>query len=293
MTRSPFPTSVAFQIRSLTTEKAMWYKVRPAIIVFFLVVSHYANAQDSSALVQLFPGTKIFPLFTADGLSHQLSLSRVTENKDWIAAIGASIPAVQLDLGNTQMQAGVAVTIFNRLIKTPGHITVYTIDYKVDVPIDIHFSDLSFRAAMGHMSCHFADDGIELLGQRSIQYANDYVTFAAAYEVAAIQGYVYTGFNYSYGTQPVQNRPWLIQVGVEFGNIDLYKEVSLYGAIDVKTKEEVGWGSTRSFQIGVKLFPHLRYRLRMAYTLRMGYEDRGQFYLNEATRSTYGMFIDF
>ncbi|MBI4536039.1 MAG: DUF1207 domain-containing protein [Ignavibacteriae bacterium] len=266
-----------------------------AILIFLSVFapSCIAHAEDTASSMIIFPGKKVFPLFTADGLSHQLSLSRVTENKDWIGAVGGSIPIVQLNLQNLTLQGGVAVTVFSRLVKTPGHLTVYTIDYKVDFPIDIRFSELALRAAVGHISCHFADDAIELLGKKSIQHVNDYITLAAAYDVTLIQGYVYAGFNYSYGTQPIPHKPWLLQVGTSFGNIALHDEVSLYGAIDLKIKEEIEWGSIRSFQLGVRLFPRLNYGVRIAYTFRTGFEDRGQFYMNKTTLNLVSAFIDF
>jgi len=269
-------------------------KLRFVVLVFLVAATpHPADAQEGPASIEFFPGSKIFPLFTADGLSHQFSISRVTDNRDWIAAIGGSIPLAELQLPAMTMQGSVAVTIFNRLIKTPGHLTVYTIDYKVDIPIDFRFSEFALRVAAGHISSHFADDAIELLGKKSIQHVNDYVTLAATYDLAAIHGYVYAGCNYSYSTVPIPNRPWLFQVGADFANVGLFSEVSMYGAVDVKVKEEVGWGSTRSFQLGFKLFQRHNYGLRLAYTLRMGYEDRGQFYLSQETRNLLSAYIDF
>jgi hypothetical protein len=244
-------------------------------------------------VLQFFPGKKLFPLLTADGLAHQLSLSRVTENRDWIGAIGGSIPMVQANMAESKIQASVAVTIFNRLVKTPGHLEVYTMDYKVDFPIDIRFSELALRFALGHISCHFADDALELFGKHSIQHVNDYFTVAASYDIAPIGGYIYGGFNYSYGTQPIQYRPWLLQLGAHFGNFALSENVLLYGAFDVKVRQENGWGSTRSFQVGARFFPQLNFGLRLAYTLRMGFEERGQFYLNTTTLNLISAFIDF
>lgn len=256
-------------------------------------LSYSQDEQSAPRTVQIFPGKKIFPRFTADGLSHQLSLSKVTENKDWIGAIGGSIPLAQLNFSDVTLQGSVAVTVFNRLVKTPGHLTVYTIDYKVDFPIDFRFSDLALRVAVGHISCHFADDALELFGKHSIQHVNDYVTLAGAYDVSVIGGYVYGGFNYSYATQPVPYLPWLFQFGAQFGNIGLASDVTLYGAFDIKIRQEVGWGSTKSFQVGVRLFPRMNYGLRIAYTLRTGFEDRGQFYLNRTTLNLLSAFIDF
>lgn len=183
--------------------------------------------------------------------------------------------------------------MFNRLVKTPGHLEVYTVDYRVDVPVDIRFDRLALRAGLGHISCHFADDAIELYGKRSIQHVNDYVTLAGAYDVALIGGYVYVATNYSYGTQPVQHRPWLLQAGAHFGNIVVHELVALYGAVDVRVKQEVGWGSTRSLQLGARLFPHEARGVRFAYTLRMGFDDRGQFYLNTTTLNLLSIFVDF
>lgn len=212
---------------------------------------------------------------------------------EWIGAIGGSVPALQWKTGNVTIQASLATTIFNRLVKTPGHLEVYTIDYKVDFPIDFRLSDLSLRFALGHISCHFADDALELFGKRSIQHVNDYFTIAAAYDISAIQGYVYGGFNYSYGTQPIQNRPWLFQWGADFGNIQLVEDVTAYGALDVKVRQENGWGSTRSIQLGFKLFARDNIRLRVAYTLRTGFEERGQFYLTSTTMNLISAFLDF
>lgn len=266
---------------------------RLVLLCLLLLVHHTARAEDTSSAFRFFPSAKIFPLFTADGLAHQLSLSRVTENRDWIGAVGGSLPAVQLDLPGATLQASVAVTVFNRLVKTPGHLEVYTVDYKVDFPIDVRFEQLALRVGLGHLSCHFADDALELYGKRSIQHVNDYVTLAGALDIPLIGGYVYAGTNYSYGTQPIQHRPWLLQAGAQFGNIVVHELVSLYGAVDVKVKQEVGWGSTRSIQVGARFFPHEPRGVRIAYTLRMGFEDRGQFYLNTTTLNLLSLFIDF
>ncbi len=263
------------------------------VVLFLILFPSIGQAQDSALVLRYFPQKKVFPILLADGLAHQFSLSRVTDNNNWIAAIGASIPILQLNLSWATIQGSASVTTFNRIIKTPGHITVHTIDYKVDIPFDIRYEEFALQVGVGHISCHFADDAIELLGQRSIQHVNDYFRIVGAYDVAAIGGHVYAGFNYSYGTQPVQHRPWLLQIGADFGNIQLLNDVSIYGAIDLKVRQEVQWGSTRSFQLGFVLFPRGRFDLRIAYTLRMGHEERGQFYLNSETLNLITAFIDF
>ncbi len=264
-----------------------------AVSFWCLAVPFSVRAQDSSrTMIQYFPGKKIFPLFTADARAHQFSLSKITEKSEWIGVIGASVPMVQLDVPGVRVQASVAASIFNRLIKPPGKLEVYTVDYKVDFPIDVRISRLALRLAAGHISCHFSDDALELYGKKSIQHVNDYVTLAGAYDIPVIHGYVYAGANYSYGTQPVPNRPWLLQIGADAGTIPLNEFLSVYAAIDVKVKQEVGWGSTRSVQVGCRLFPEAIRQLRIAYTLRMGFDERGQFYLDKETVNLISAFVD-
>jgi hypothetical protein len=261
------------------------------LVLFAISVPLFA--QEQKPALSFLPGKKLFPRQTADGLAHQLSLSRVTENREWIGAIGASLPVVQMNFPDATVQASVAATTFNRLIKTPGHLAVYTIDYKVDFPFDLQFSNLTLRLAVGHMSCHFADDGIEILNRRSIQYVNDYVTVGWGYDLPLIGGNLYGIVSYIYHTVPIPNRPWLFQLGADVGNFPLTDFARLYGAFDVRVKQDVGWGSTQSYQVGVKLFTRGDLQLRFAYTLRVGFEDRGQFYLDKETKNMYGVFLDF
>src|SRR5512132_4290826 len=97
-------------------------RVMSLVIAFHVLVSGTMYGQDS-VTVDFFPGKRIFPRLTADALEHTLSLSKVTENRDWMGTIGASVPLVQIAGGSYSVQAGLAVTTFNGLIKPPGHLT--------------------------------------------------------------------------------------------------------------------------------------------------------------------------
>jgi hypothetical protein len=264
------------------------------ILLAFLVINQCREVHPQSRFPQIdfFPGKKIFPAFVADGLAHQLSLSNVTDNRDWIGAVGGSVPVVQLGIRQIEMQASVAATVFSRLVKSPGHLTVHTVDYKVDFPIDVRFSALALRLALGHVSAHFADDGIEQLGEKSIQYVRDYVSLAIVRDIPMMGGHVYASSDYNYNTAPVQHKQWLVQFGAEFGNISVEEYAQIYGAVDIKIKEEVSWGSIQSYQIGVKLFERNNHGLRVAYTFRRGFEERGQFFDRRATVNLISIFID-
>ena len=268
-------------------------KLRIVLLVFFVITCRTeVHPQSWQPEVDFFPGKKIFPAFVADGLAHQLSLSDVTDNRDWIGAVGGSVPVVQVGIRQIEMQASVAATVFSRLLKSPGHLIVHTVDYKVDFPVDVRLSALALRLALGHVSAHFADDGIEQLGEKSIQYVRDYVSFSIVHDIPVMGGHVYVSTDYNYNTAPVQHKEWLVQLGTEFGNLLVANYARLYGALDIKVKEEVSWGSIQSYQIGVKLFERDNHSLRVAYTLRRGFEERGQFFDRRATVNLVSIFID-
>ena len=250
-------------------------------------------SQERSVAVEFLPDTRIFPRFTADALTHQISLSHVTENRDWIGTIGASVPIIGVTTpSNGDFQFSIAASTFNRLIKPPHGLTVYTIDYKVDFPFDYKIGTIALRFGYGHYSCHFADDGIELLGKHSIQYIKDGLSLGGSYDIAFIGGYVYAMAQYNYHISPLADKRWQLQLGAECGNLRLSDFARFYAAVDVKSKQDVSWGTTQSYQAGVKLFEKGNRDLRVAYTLRTGFEERGQFFNQEATVNLLSLFVD-
>jgi hypothetical protein len=269
---------------------------RPLLLCFltaFLWTPAPAQTDSCASSVRFFPGEKLFPDFRADALAHGISLTKVTENAEWIGTIGGALPLVQVDLPCAVVQGTVAVTTFNRLIKHPGHLTVVTIDYKVDFPIDLRLGAWGFRAGPGHISCHFADDGLELLGKRSIQSIRDYVAIAVSRDLRVLGGYVYAGANYNYHIVPIREKKWQLQCGFEAGNLPLGSWGRAYGAVDLKLREDAAWGATQEYQVGVKVFPREQYALRVAYTHRAGMEERGQYFLDRATVNLVGLYLDF
>lgn len=265
-------------------------------IVLLLVVGYSAvmagEAADSTHAFSFLPGKKIFPLFTADALTHQISLSKIIDNRDWIGTIGGVVPLVTAHVPKgPEIQFSVAVSTFNRLIKPPG-LTVYTIDYKIDVPVDIRYDRFAVRLAYGHYSCHFADDGIEILGRHSIQSIKDHLWMGVAYDLEAIGGYTYAAGFYFYHNAPQMSAHWQVQWGAEGGNLPVTEFAKLYAAIDIKCKQEVNWGTTRSLQIGLRMFEHRNYSLRLAYVVRRGYDERGQFFDMAGDANMFSLFLD-
>jgi hypothetical protein len=250
-----------------------------------------ASGQDEVA-VDFFPATKVFPRFTADALQHTISLAKVAENSEWMGTVGAEVPIIEIATGSYTVQAGLAVSTFNGLIRPPGHLMVYTIDYRVDFPLDVRLGALALRTGLGHISSHFADDGIEMLGRSSIQVIRDFVKAGAAYDVPWIGGFVYADVDWIYHIVPNRSKNWQFQVGGEAGDVLIGGVARLYGAVDIKAKQHVGWGTTQSYQVGVRLFIKRNLPLRLAYTYRTGFDERGQFFDQKKSMNLFGVYLE-
>lgn len=264
-----------------------------SLLLFFAALCRaQAWSQEQPEKIEFFPAVKIFPSFTADALTHQISLSHVTKDLDWIGTIGGSIPLAQLHLEGAEMEVSVAASTFNRLITPPG-LTVYTTDFKVDFPLDLRMAATSFRFGLGHYSCHFQDDGIEILGKHSIQYIKDYYQLAVARDLELIGGHAYLAGQWTHHNIPMHDKPWMVQLGGEGGNVAISRLVRLYCALDIKLKQEVSWGSTQSYQVGARLLMNGIRALRIAYTIRRGFDERGQFFDQKEDVELFSVFIDF
>jgi len=253
--------------------------------------------RDSTAQGELphwFPDSAIFPRRVADGQTPQLSLSKDFDSKRIIGSIGGLQRFFQTSLGGFPLQIGIGATVYGNFIRKPDVLDVVTVDFFVDLPIDIEISErLVLRTGWGHYSAHLADDGIEALHLHSINYAKDYVPLVAAYKIPQIGGFAYGGFRFDYYTIPEVGKHWVVQLGSEFGNIRASDNFTLYGAIDLKSRQEISWATTRSFQVGLRMLTTGSRAVRFAYTYRTGAEERGQFYTEQATVSLLGVFLDF
>jgi hypothetical protein len=249
---------------------------------------------DSTHAIHWFPQTPIFPRLVADGTAEQFSLSKDLRSKRIVGSIGGLQRLLETRIVDLPVQVGVGATVYGNFIREPNVLNALTVDFFVDIPVDIRCSDLlSIRTGWGHYSAHLADDGIEVLGKHSINYAKDYIPLFAAYALPSIGGFVYGGARVDYFTIPERNGHFLLECGAEVGNISLGGGLVFYGAVDIKSHQEVSWATTQSYQAGVRLVASGSHAVRLAYTFRTGIDERGQFYSQYLTSSLLGVFLDF
>jgi hypothetical protein len=251
-----------------------------ARILQALICSAFMLAVSGSAqpALTLLPGDPMFPSLRADGLEHRLSLAKNLENREWTGVIGGVVPIARYGDSTNAIQAVIAASVFNDILKTPGHISVLTIDYRVDFPIEYRSPIGSFRLGYGHVSCHLADDGVVLLNLPRRNVVKDYLQAAFARHEPVFALTWYTLAQWNYHILPIPDKHWMVQFGLNSDDYALTEYLGLYAAGDVKLREEVGWGTTRSLQLGLWVSGGGSRRLRLAYTLRGGYEERGQFF---------------
>jgi hypothetical protein len=84
----------------------------------------------------------------------------------------------------------------------------------------------------------------------------------------------------------------MVQLGTRYLWFSLTDALWAYAAMDVKLKQEVSWGSTQGYQAGIILDTGGAFRVRLAYTHRRGFEDRGQFLGRVRTDNMVSLWIE-
>lgn len=242
---------------------------------------------------RVLPEERIFPRIHASGQAHQLGISKDLDSRQWFGDIGGERPLFELSGGPVDVQAGIGATVHAGILRKPPLLQVVTVDFVVDFPIDIRITqDISIRTGYGHFSAHIADDGIEVLSLRSINYAKDYVTLLGSMQWTGLHAMLYAGGRYDFHTLPVMDKHLVAQVGGEIQPVELFARCRLYAAVDLRFKEETAWRAIQSYQVGVILTGPSATAVRATYTYRTGSDDRGQFFDRVLCASLFGIAID-
>ncbi len=267
---------------------------------FILLLAWHSGAAQSGADTLLpsslvwFPSQRIFPRMVADGISHQFGVSKDLSSAMIHGSIGGLVPVLDVNFEMTTCQIGAGATVLTSFIKRPRLLQMETVDFLLEFPVDIRLTErLALRTGYGHFSAHFADDGIEILGRSSVNYAKDYLLLLGAWRILAVDGVLYAGGHWNFHSLPEEGSRWTMQWGVETGNLLIFPEVFLYAALDLRWKSEAAWAATGSYQCGLRLLPREERALRIAYTYRTGPDDRGQFYQQRADVHLVGVYLDF
>lgn len=261
------------------------------LLSFFIITIFSLNAQNFS--ISVFPEKKFYEKYYADAISHQFSLNKHLESNQWFGNIGAELAIFDLSYDKISTQISAGATVFNTLIKTPGHIQVFTVDYLVDFYGDIEISNNLFtRFIWGHLSAHFSDDGITQLNYFPVSYVRDYVGLHFQKQLPKYNSKIYVGGFWNFHNEPKTEKHYTFQFGGDYSH-EFFDNIAVYTAVDIKFKSEVEYATTQSYQLGI-LFPYNKTtRFRIAFTHREGFEERGQLFNFKDSKNMIGFYIDF
>lgn len=274
--------------------RARWLS---AFVLAVLVSSSGAGgeAEDTTgtAVLGAFPSSRVFPVLPADGTGHGIGISKDLSSRQWPASLGGLVRILEFRPGFGVVQLGVGATAHTTLLRQPGSLQVTTIDFVVDFPLDVRLTEmLVVRTGYGHHSAHLADDGIELLGLHSINYAKDYVTLMLGSGIPTLRGFLYAGARYDFHSLPVTDARWVLTTGGSVDVTDVFGVTTLYAAWDIKAKSEVAFATTQTYQIGLRYPSHTFPSLRISWSLQTGIDQRGQMYMERTTLHLVAIFID-
>lgn len=270
-----------------------------AVLLLAMVLHGNAYAEQPScdtlqSPVIFFPSSRIFPRLYASGITHQFGVSKDLGSAMIYGSIGNQMTVVQAHALGTTCQLGAGATVLGSMIKRPRLLQVVTVDFLVEFPVDVKITDqFTLRSGIGHLSAHYADDGIEILGRSSVNYVKDYLMFFGSYHIPGVQADVYGGGHWDYHSLPEESSHWTMLAGIQSGDVRMFPEGSVYAALDVECKSEVAWATTQSYHCGLKLFPRGERAMRLTYTFRTGMDTRGQFFRERTTTHLVGVYLDF
>jgi hypothetical protein len=259
-------------------------------LLFYYILAFPVSAQTGTTL---FPQNRIYQKYYADAISHQFSLLKHFESNEWFGNIGINKPLMNLGAVDNPYQLTFAATVFSTLKITPPHVQVFTADYLVDIFLDKKIANnLIMRFNWGHLSAHYSDDGILQLNKTSINYVRDYISVQGEKLINQLHGKIYAAATFNFHNEPRKNKHFTFQVGFDAGK-QINENLLLYFAFDFKAKAEVNYGTTKNFQIGIKFPTKSQSDIRIAYTYRTGYEERGQLYNQTDNKNLIGIYLDF
>ncbi|MFA6541734.1 MAG: DUF1207 domain-containing protein, partial [Bacteroidota bacterium] len=253
-------------------------------------------AQERS-LITLLPDKKFIPSFTAGGTEHRISYAKLLSEGSFIGSLGGFFPAALITIGGKECLIGVGSTLYTTLQSGGIKYNVTNADFYVDLTFDVPVTEQAvIRFGAGHTSHHLVDDGVAAAGAGNVlNYARDYYQLFYVHRLPLIRGFLYGGtyYTYSFLINSRRDGQFLFQAGADGGNIPLYSSIALYGAVDFKVRSEVNYGSTQSYQVGIRTMNELYRAIRFAYTYRTGIDERGQFYNRHIDQHSLGLFFDF
>ncbi len=254
-----------------------------------------ALSSEVDSLLTLFPEKKTVQEFIADGTAHRFSIGKAFQSNHLYGTIGGTLPLAESPVVGKRIQASLGVSVSTEL-HPQQNIAVISTEFYVDyLLIDILWTDNIFnRIGVGHTSHHLGDNALGgMSGTKPIDYSRDYVKAYVGYADSGFRAYAGVNYGYWFVIDRAVEERWMPEAGVEATLLRFGEGLAAYGAMDIKLRGELNYGSTIRIQTGVQFQNGTDRLFRLALTHQTGLEERGQFHGERLAVTTIGLIIEF
>ena len=188
-------------------------------------------------------------------------------------------------------QVGIQAAVFALFNLDAPSSDLINADYWIGLPISYRRGPWSYLIRLYHQSSHLGDEFI--LGNPGVNRVNlsyEDLEGLASYEWERWR--VYGGGGYLLHSEP-NLAPKQVHAGVEYFHPRAAGRFNFVAAVDVRSSEELGWSSSRSYQAGFEYKTNSPRRLRLMLEHFRGHSPNGQFYRESLRYTGLGLYFGF
>lgn len=211
-------------------------------------------------------------------------------------ALGNTWGLLRWTKGDVAVQWNVEGMAYSRFKVAGGVNEFETVDFFLNLPLDVRRGPFSGQLVLFHESSHLGDDYIRRTGDVGFRYSVEGVRALASAELARLLR-LYAGPTFLIHTVPGQPSGSL-QWGLELRSAELKRWMRhpfyLYLAQDFHAKSQVKWNVNSNTEVGVRLaFDQVIRSMRVFTGYFEGHSPFGQFYREREHYWNLGISFDF
>lgn len=164
-------------------------------------------------------------------------------------------------------------------------------DYWIGIPLSYRTGPWSVLVRLYHQSSHLGDEF--LLGHPGVNRINlSYEEMESLLSLDLDSVRLYGGGGYLVHSEP-SLQPWRVQTGIEGRKRHVISSWDFVAAVDLQSREELGWRWNRSFQAGFAFKHRSGREIRLMAEYFNGLSPNGQFYRERLRYTGFGVYFGF
>lgn len=206
-------------------------------------------------------------------------------------SLGDSYPVANiLNADGSKIQFGMEAGIFALFNFDADSTDLINTDFLFGIPVTYQNGPWSIRGRIYHQSSHLGDEF--LLSHPEVERVN-----LSYEETNVLLSYQWKWFRvYGGGGAIVRSEPhldpWHVQGGAEVRVDDFISDLDLIAGVDFQAKDELDWDWSQSYLVGVGLNKFNERELRIMTGYYDGFSPNGQFFHDEVSYWSFGLYYD-